>query len=507
MFSNSITVYAMDSGYSKEGQRVLVNPMSTDPNDPEYVNCNIWTAQYCKQAYPSTMPINTNEYLLNKGFIRFKARVRACNGTRVEVRGTYTNDNTRETGSLFTSSSYSGASFAPNTYVIDGLARAGWDRWWVTEGSNGFWTARSKNSGWFNNTIKVNSSGNYNLDIKVSFLDEHDSGAYVGFWASNLEFIQPYYKVVCIDKVKNGIHAGKELGRPTSGKTYNNGQPAMTYVPDTPVSASDWGDNKEQNYYYTGYKLNDWSTLLKVYENDIAEINADTDVSELENPNNKVYRYFVPITYQIRLHKNKPTNATSEVSKTIPNGWTDAGEYIYKNRYYDDVTTLPDAASVFGLQGWKNNNSWYAKGGSGSVQGSAISFSDTAITTEGSIVNLYPNWQPNKYNIHYVGNDTTNNIYGDKASTTFKGTMVDSIAYYDNTVAISNCNFQKKDIASNTGVLPVMVVEPSLQAVKEQRNPISQQKIMEESHYMPYGNPSHTKSDLTATIQQKPTGM
>ena len=227
--------------------------------------------------------------------------------------------------------------------------------------------------------------------------------------------VEAYIEVTCIDTVPS---TGKNFGVQTTVKKY---QPGAT------AKGSDWGSDKTANKYHTGYIYSSCTTIT------------------VSASNNVVYRYFVPITYTVRLHKNTPTDATNSVVSKLDSTWLNKGTYYEKEFSYDE-DKLPGVSSSYTLTGWHSNSNWYTSGGSnGQASGTQYSGGKLNLTTtDGAVINLYPYWNKNSYTIIYSGNNTTNNIYGDKVTTSYTGSTNQTSCKYDTNATIAKNGFNKK---------------------------------------------------------------
>ena len=226
----------------------------------------------------------------------------------------------------------------------------------------------------------------------------------------------------CIDVVKD---SEVELGR--DSKEYDHTQEGQTKYGGT-----EFGSSTTANTYYTGYKYH-----------------SCTSVTLSSSADNIVYRYFEPIKYTVRAHKNTPTDATSAVAYLNDTTWSNKGTYYEKTFTYDS-TTMTKPSTMYSLKGWSITDTswWSAAGTNGDISGDEYSFgtSETLInltTVDNGIVNLYPKWTKHTYTINYDGNNTTYNIYGDTASTAYTGTTSPTSAEYDSQVTLATNGFSK----------------------------------------------------------------
>lgn len=227
--------------------------------------------------------------------------------------------------------------------------------------------------------------------------------------------VEAYIDVTCIDTV------------PSSGKTLGTQAATKKYAPGATAKGSDWGSDTTPNKYYTGYIYSNCTSIA---------VSASQYV---------VYRYFVPITYTVRLHKNTPTDATHDVVSKLDSTWSNKGTYYEKVFTYDD-TKLPTVNSSYTLTGWHSNTNWYSNAGNnGQASGTQYSGGKNNLTTShGSIINLYPYWNKNTYYIKYDGNNTTYNIYGDRTTTSYSGNTNQTTHKYDSSVTLAQNGFNKK---------------------------------------------------------------
>ena len=223
-------------------------------------------------------------------------------------------------------------------------------------------------------------------------------------------------RVTCIDRIGNA-----------SGATLGTQSEIKSYAPGAIARGSDWGADTTPNRYYTGYIYSSCSQIV---------------VSQSQRV---VYRYFVPITYTVRMYTNTPVDATHAVTNRADSSWVWRGSYYEKQFTYDN-TTLPNVTDIYTLTGWNNNTNWYSNPGTnGEASGTQYSPGQKNLTTtHNATINLYPYWNKNTYYIRYDGNNTTYNIYGDRATTNYTGTTNNTTHKYDSTVVLSNNGFNKK---------------------------------------------------------------
>lgn len=208
---------------------------------------------------------------------------------------------------------------------------------------------------------------------------------------------------ICIDL---NSETGKEIGR----YTWNNaGTIGAT------VSATHWGTDTTTNAYHPGYKFNGNYTT--------AVIKADGT--------NKVYRYFDPIRYTVRIHDNKPSNASSDivVLETMQNSGYQYENGTYIKEYVYDGTVLEKASQLYALNGWTPSDVyWYGQGNeNGKGTGTQYKAGSAQLTIEeNAILDLYPDWGANQYTIIYKLNNGSH------------GALHPTKAVYDELFSVSN---------------------------------------------------------------------
>lgn len=157
-----------------------------------------------------------------------------------------------------------------------------------------------------------------------------------------------------------------------------------------------------------------------------------------------LYAQWEPISYEVRLYKNKPDQATHDILKLIGAWWKDCGDYISGEFQYDNSKT-PWSRGTFSLHGWDIDTVWWTSGdGHGNVWGSTVpAESNNLSNQDGAIVKLYAKWNPYEYVIVYDGNQIKTNIYGDTVTSKTEGTTAPTPVKYDHNVTLAMNTFTK----------------------------------------------------------------
>lgn len=157
---------------------------------------------------------------------------------------------------------------------------------------------------------------------------------------------------------------------------------------------------------------------------------------------------FRPVEYTAKLHSNVPQNTKSQLEVLI-NGnsdftYNEAGKYFSRTLIYNKTQDLLSPVGIYKLKGYhlSGNYDWYKDAAGNTLAATAINDGNiwaedrwNLTTTDNDVVNLYANWQPNIYTIHYNSNiDFMSN--NDKTGTT-SGSTADSVHTYDKPKALT----------------------------------------------------------------------
>lgn len=212
----------------------------------------------------------------------------------------------------------------------------------------------------------------------------------------------------------------------------------------------------------TGYKFAGWGLEDK---NNITHQpgNVVSKLSTTHNAKVTFYAIWEPIRYTVNIHQNAPSDYISHghqvhvassvqnkyknenVESSFGSNWTYSNNVWSKTFVYDS-TILNNTNEFYSLTGWHtdNNYMWDTGGTNGEVSGTAYPSDQinryNLTSTDGAVINLYPKWIKNTYYIEYSGNDTEYNIYNDRVTTKFTGSVPKTTCKYDTDVDIAIAN-------------------------------------------------------------------
>ena len=226
----------------------------------------------------------------------------------------------------------------------------------------------------------------------------------------------------------------------TSTATGTTNNTNCLYDTDVTISIS--------GYSRVGYKFVEWNTQMdgtgtSYIENQVL---SKPNFTAIDGGSITLYAIWEPITYNVILNENTPKDATAVVVTSDLSGWTLNETNISKVFRYDS-TLLPTKENTFSLTGWHYEDYvWYVSGGvNGEASGVTYAEGMKNLTTDNGVtINLYPYWHKNEYTIHYSGNDTDVNIYGDPTTTKYKGNTVRTGCLYDTNVTLAKNGFEKE---------------------------------------------------------------
>ena len=401
---NRLEVHAGSTGSSRDGQWHHYGDDGS--RNGGYDSLNYWHDSGCSETSNHNANMSSTR-IYAKGRISFSWLTNGCNGTTASI-----------------SIKISGPG-------IDGTRTYG--------GYSG--PDHNKHGRWKPETLNLPSDGGgyYTISISSSIGPTHDNGENVGAWVKGLKFEQPYtINYVDVDMYgyetpSEAVNHGQKLGSKTvSGDKLAYQDSFVAYGSDINTGT---GDQSEVGRYYTGYRYTGCTSAV---------------VTRLSNVT--VYRLFMPIEYTVNLHENRPEDATAEVETTstmTTHGYTELEEKddfdsgIWTKKYYYKHVAVEAPSEMMKLLGWHltNTQTWYRD----KDLSKPIRKNNTTLTTvEYDTVDLYPNWEKNKYKIIYNKNDTVYNIYGDVSTTHPTGETPNTDCLYDTDVTLAICQSKKK---------------------------------------------------------------
>lgn len=201
-------------------------------------------------------------------------------------------------------------------------------------------------------------------------------------------------------------------------------------------------------YLKKGYIFQYWNTKSNNTGNIFKE-NMSISYQNLINTygyNINLYAIWEPIKYIVNLHKNRPIDASNEIIYHGNNSWDNKFTYYSNEFRYDNANVKLQGTNIYSLKGWTIDSYWYEKqdGNNGGATGKTYIENQMNLTTvDKDVINLYPKWIKNKYTIIYNGNDTVNNIYGNKVTSKFTGSTPNTTCLYDTDVTLARNGFSK----------------------------------------------------------------
>lgn len=150
-------------------------------------------------------------------------------------------------------------------------------------------------------------------------------------------------------------------------------------------------------YSRTGYTFAGWNTDSSGNGKYIGDEAKDVLLTPSANNTVVLYAIWKPVEYTVRLHADKPLEASESLILNSPAGWKmDPDGYYYKNFVYDRKETIPDISQAYRIKGWSPVEWSDASGtafGNGGTE--VYNFSSDA----GSVIELHASWRENTYNI------------------------------------------------------------------------------------------------------------
>jgi len=401
------------------------------------ININMWYEARCSSHPLDSSSINMSTYVEEGGKLDFNIAVSGCGVACTHATVTVTHN---ETGRVVYSQGFAAGNtggYTSNSQLAGGVGtRSPNDGGPLNLEDHGKFDSSGNLIGWTilddskwkvastiggepkNVSVSVPnlSAGTYSVKLSASISGRHPTQRnIIGAWIYNLKLVQPY--TAELHDVDNYDTANKIDLTYESDTKYNMQIPSeytgshwlRTINPYSKVTSgqsfpvaqrgSMWGTNTTANKYYAGYK----------YKSDSGNVSIAQYATKI------VYRYFEPIRYKVNIHKNRPSNATYDVTPST-SGYTkisfsgEPANSVFQKEFVYNHTELEAPSTRFYLRGWSiaDDENWYDTEDTNNPKYTVGS--KTLTTTENAVLNLYPKYTPNKYTITYdtrVGSNST----------------------------------------------------------------------------------------------------
>lgn len=402
-------------------------PDKSETKTPKGQRVNFWYEAACGSGPDTTLSESFDTYVDSDGRFLCSYWLGCCSETTSNLTVTLTNNSS---GAFYTVGSASHGNQDSGreligSFVKTGLA-AGTYTVSVSGGTSGSHSGGERQIGWYVWGIKFQNQ----FETHLSDKDRYASYASPTTGTIDLPITVDSYKNITNSTVANWSRK--------KNPSVQNRAGSSTSIEDR---GANWGSNTTAGYYHPGYK----------YVSDSGKKTIPAYVPTT------VYRYFDPIRYTVRLHENRPSNATyAIVEKATSRPGTDTspkytkdgvetgsgfGENsgIYKKSdFVYNHTSLEAPATLFSLRGWTVTvNTKYMKTATSpsSEAGYPVGANQKLTTTENGVIDMYVIWTPNKYTVTYKTRLNNNSAaVGTHNTNTTREELNGRVKYGSNTV-------------------------------------------------------------------------